>query len=312
MNRLNQSQRYQIEALLKTIITQKRIAEILGVSETTISRELSRNRGLKGYRAKQAHRFALERQSNIPKVIHFTDKIKKQVKRLIKKDYSPEQIVGHFQKNKMDCVSHQSIYQYILEDKLSGGNLFTHLRHGEKRKKKRYGSKDTRGQIRNKISIDDRPSIVDEKEEVGHWEIDLVVSAGRKNFLVTAVERVTKITLIGHSKTKESISITTELIRMLIPYKAIIHTITADNGKEFAGHEEISKVLNTKFYFAHPYHSWERGLNENTNGLIRQYLPKGESMKHITQKDCDRIALKLNRRPRKCLNMETPEAVYVR
>jgi IS30 family transposase len=306
MNRLNQDQRYQIEALIRAKIIQKEIAEIIGVTPPTISREISRNTGLRGYRGKQAHELAQARQRNIPKKVYFTKQIEEKIIPLIQKDYSPEQIVGYLGNQNELCVSHERIYQFIKEDRANGGDLHTHLRRDGKKRKKKYGKKDSRGQIKNKVSIEQRPVEVDEKIVVGHWEIDLIVSSEHKGFLVTAVERVTKFTLVGYSRNKDSKSITKVLIQLMSPYILLVKTITADNGREFAGHQEVSKALKAGFYFCHAYHSWERGLNENTNGLIRQYFPKGEIFKDTSQKRLDFVMDRLNTRPRKILEFQLP------
>jgi IS30 family transposase len=201
-------------------------------------------------------------------------------------------------------ISHERIYQYVLADKKSGGTLYQHLRHSNKKRKKRYGSHDRRGQLKNRISIDERPKIVDKKTRIGDWEIDTVIGKNHKGALVTIVDRVSKVTVIEKVATKHADGVTDATIKGLLPY--IVHTITGDNGKEFAGHEWIAKALDTNFYFAHPYSSWQRGCNENTNGLIRQYVPKGSSFDHLTNKDAKKIMGRLNNRPRKSLGYRTP------
>ena len=310
MIRLNQEQRYQIQALYKLKTTQKRIAEIISVHPSTISRELKRNKGKRGYRAKQAHNFAQERQKNKNRAIVFTESMKKMIASLIKKDLSPEQVVGKMLKSGKSCVSHECIYQYIEKDKVMGGNLHTHLRRYNKKKKKMYGKKDTRGQIKDRVSIDKRPNEVDEKKVVGHWETDLVASASRTGYLVTLVERVTKFSLIGYSQTKQADKVNKVMMKLLSPYRSVVRSITSDNGREFADHTTISKKLDCAFYFAHPYASWERGLSENTNGLIRQYFPKGEVFKDSSDGYLRFVEERLNTRPRKTLDFECPKTMF--
>ena len=304
MARLNLEQRYTIYGLLKGDKSLRYIAKEINVAPSTVSREIKRNTGLRGYRPQQSHEKAAKRQQNIPKVIHFTSQLRSVVKGYLKLDLSPEQIQGRLKKKKKKSVSPKTIYEYIQVDKLQGGELHTHLR-GKGSKRKKYGSKDSRGQIVDRVSIDERPSIVDENTEFGHWEIDLVVGSHHKGFLVTVVERITKASLIGHSERKDAKSITAELIKILKPYEDCVKTITADNGKEFAGHKEVAKELNADYYFAHPYSSWERGLNENTNGLIRQYFPKGTDLQEVSQDELNFVMKRLNNRPRKTLNFET-------
>ena len=187
--------------------------------------------------------------------------------------------------------------------------MYTHLCQSNKKRKKQYGSRDKRGQIRNRVSIDESPAIVAEKTRIGDWEIDTVIGQNHPGALVTIVDRVSKFTLIKKVDSKHAEVVTAATIILLQPYldKALI---TADNGKEFARHETIKERLNIDVYFAHPYHSWERGLNENTNGLIRQYFTKGSSFENITDDEVAAVMNKLNHRPRKTLHFKTPHAVF--
>lgn len=310
MVRLNEAKRYQIDSLLKTNITQKRIAEIVEVSASTISREIKRNRGKRGYRAKQAQLLAEARQKSKPKFSKFTSEMQMRVAELISDDYSPEQVVGYLKLKKHAYVSHTRIYQFIRENKELGGTLYKHLRVLRKGRKRTYGLNDKRGSIPNRVSIEERPKIVDRKKQVGHWEIDLVSSTHHKGFLLTAVERVTKITKIAYSATKQATAVCDKFTELLYPYRKWVRSITCDNGKEFSKHEKMAKALDTKVYFAHPYASWERGLNENTNGLIRQYFPKGEAFKDVSDAYLEFVEEKLNHRPRKILNFKTPYAMF--
>ena len=207
-------------------------------------------------------------------------------------------------------LSHERIYQHIWADRRAGGDLYSHLRQAHKKRRKKYGSKDKRGQICNRVSIDQRPEFVDEKSRIGDWEIDTVIGQNHKGALVTIVDRKSKFTLIKRVETKHADGVTAATITLLKPYRDKVFTITADNGKEFAGHETMSEELNAQVYFAHPYSSWERGLNENTNGLIRQYFPKGSSFEDITDEQVEAVMYRLNHRPRKGLNYQTPHAVF--
>ncbi|MDP2098929.1 MAG: IS30 family transposase [Gallionella sp.] len=225
-------------------------------------------------------------------------------------DWSPEQISGWLRVDQGIKISHERIYQHIWTDKRHGGTLYLHLRQSNKKRKEKYGSKDKRGQIRNRVSIDDRPEIVAQKTRIGDWEIDTVIGKNHQGALVTLVDRVSKFTLIKKVDSKHAEVVTEATIILLQPYLDKTLTITADNGKEFAGHEEIKVQLDADVYFAHPYHSWERGLNENTNGLIRQYFTKGSSFENITDDEVMAVTDKLNHRPRKTLNYKTPHAVF--
>jgi IS30 family transposase len=307
---LNQAQRYQIEILKKAGKNQKQIAELLGVSESTISRELKRNQGKKGYRPKQAQIKADKRKKQAAKVLKMTPALILLIEARIRLDWSPEQVSGQLEDERGILISHERIYQHIWTDKRHGGTLDTHLRQCHKQRKKKYGSKDKRGQIRNRVSIDERPAIVAEKTRIGDWEIDTVIGQNHQGALVTIVDRVSKFTLIKKVDSKHAEVVTDATITLLQPYLDKTLTITADNGKEFAGHETIKEQLSANVYFAHPYCSWERGLNENTNGLIRQYFTKGSSFENITDDEVEAVMNKLNHRPRKTLKFKTPHTVF--
>ncbi|HEY5139917.1 MAG TPA: IS30 family transposase [Methylococcales bacterium] len=307
---LSQAQRYQIEILNKAGKNQKEIAALLGVSPATICRELKRNKGKKGYRPRQAQIKAGKRRREAAKALKMTGEVILVIEEKICLDWSPEQVSGWLKINQGIFISHERIYQHIWEDKRHGGTLYTHLRQSNKKRKKQYGSKDKRGQIRNRISIDERPAIVAEKTRIGDWEIDTVIGQNHQGALVTIVDRVSKFTLIKKVDSKHAEVVTEATISLLLPYLDKTLTITADNGKEFAGHETMKEQLNADVYFAHPYHSWERGLNENTNGLIRQYFTKGSSFENITDDEVEAVMNKLNHRPRKTLNFKTPHTVF--
>jgi transposase, IS30 family len=307
---LTQELRYQIYAFLKAGFLQTEIASEIGVHKSTISREIRRNRGKKGYRPKQAHSIATERRQKAKKFVKMTSELVELIDKLLREDFSPEQISGFLAKNHNIQICHETIYQHILLDKAQGGNLFSHLRHGQKKRKKRYGSYDHRGKIKDRVSIDERPAIVDTKKRVGDWEIDTIIGRNHKGALVTIVERKSKLTLIGKVQRKQADLVTKTAIDLLAPYSNKVFTITADNGQEFAHHKNIKEQLKTDVYFAHPYHSWERGLCENTNGLIRQYFPKGIDFKSITGEHVQMAMNRLNNRPRKTLGFKTPNEVF--
>lgn len=305
---LTQDERYQIFAYKKAEFSNSYIAKELSRNVSTIKRELARNSGLRGYRPQQAQTFALDRHREKPKAVKMTGSMIKRIKQGLKQQWSPEQIQGRLRKEKLNAVCPKTIYDFIAQDKACGGDLHKNLRH--KKYKKRTGSPDKRGQICNRVSIDERPAIVDKKIRIGDWEADTVIGKGHKGVLVTLSERVSKLNLIAHVPSKHADGVTEAIIAMLEPYRGELHTITFDNGKEFAYHEQIAQALDVETYFAHPYHSWERGLNENHNGLIRQYLPKGQALDKVTTKQIIDIQTKLNQRPRKLLGYKTPEEVY--
>lgn len=307
---LTQEQRYQIYAFLKAGFSQSTIASEINVHKSTVCRELKRNSGLKGYRPKQAHVKATNRRHRAVKYVKLTPKIIVMVNDLIQQDFSPEQVSGALKRNQGLMISHETIYKHLLADKANGGTLYKHLRRSNRKRRKRYGSRNLRGQIIGRVSIDLRPTIVDNKERIGDWEIDTVIGKNHKGALLTIVERKSKYTLIRRLPYKRSRLVSDATIDLLTPYRDKVFTITSDNGKEFAEHQRISKRLTAKIYFAHPYHSWERGLNENTNGLIRQYFPKNTDFKTITKKNVQNAMDRLNNRPRKTLDYATPNEVF--
>jgi len=308
---LTLEQRYKIYGLLHTNLSKSEISRRAGIHKSTLYRELKRNQGLCGYRPKQAQRKAEKRRQQADKHIRFTDTLKERVEHYLKDDWSPEQISGYLAERNQILVSHETIYQHIWADKQSGGTLFKHLRWSRRKRRKRYGKRDRRGQIQNRVSIDQRPEVVAHKTRVGDWEIDTIIGKHHKGALVTAVERKTKFTCIKQVPNKKANTVTQALNDMLSHYKNRVLTLTVDNGKEFAFHQKIAQALGAEIYFAHPYHAWERGLNENTNGLIRQYFPKNCDLRTINQTRVRFVQNKLNKRPRKSLNFKTPNELFL-
>ena len=306
---LTYEQRCQIEVLKKSGMTQQEIADTVEISQSTISRELKRNRGQRGYRYKQAQCKTDERRHSAAKTIKMDDSMIERVELKLREKWSPEQISGWLFDEQSECLSHERIYQHIWADKRAGGELYTHLRRQGKKYQKRSNGKRSRGQIRNRVGIEERPAVVDEKSRIGDWEIDTVIGKGHSGALVTIVERVTQFTLVANVPNKSAEAVTAATITLLKPYQGALHTITADNGKEFAYHEELTTELGAAVYFARPYHSWERGLNENTNGLLRQYWPKSTNFKQVTDKEVATTVTQLNQRPRKTLGFKTPEVL---
>ena len=308
---LTLEKRYQISALIKAGLSQKEIAFEIGVHPSTISRELRRNNDkVRGYNAELAQIKSTKTEMQKKKRFSLTKPIEKYIRAKLKQDWSPEQISGRMKLDTGVSVVHETIYRYIYANKKNGGKLYTYLRHKNKKYHKRSNDYMARGTIIDRIMIDQRPKIVEKKSRIGDWEIDTVVGKDHKGFLVTVVDRKSKFSIIKSVPTKHAEVVTAALIDMLTPMQKITHTITSDNGKEFAYHKQISDALDTDFYFANPYHSWERGLNEHTNGLIRQYLPKKSTFLNVSKDEIIMIQDRLNHRPRKILKYKTPYEVF--
>ena len=305
---LTEGQRHQIYALKKMGHDQTQIAKCLGVNQSTISREFRRNQGKRGYRPKQADKKAQARRTGKAQT-----RIKaatwSQVEEKLRLDWSPEQISGWLKENELDSISHESIYQYVYADKRASGDLHKHLRC-QKKYRKRHGGQDRRGKIPNRVSIEERPEIIELRERIGDWEADTMIGAGQQGAIVTLVERKSRFTLVEKVAHRTADATEKAIVRLLLAHISQVLTITFDNGKEFTNHEEIARQLQADMYFAHTYASWERGTNENTNGLIRQYIPKGTDFSSITDDQISFIKERLNHRPRKCLDFQMPAMVF--
>lgn len=289
------------------------IARRLNRHRSTIWREIKRNschRTDGAYRPTKAQARTKSRRSRSRRLWQHTKKEWKLVVAKLRDYWSPEQIAIRFRKLGILNISHETIYRYIWTDKNHGGDLYLCLRQAYKIRRKRHNSKDSRGRKAGKLMIEDRPKHIEYRRKIGHWEIDTVMGKGSKDCIVTIVERMSGYTLIGKLDDRTTDSLNRRTIALIDNHIDQFETITADNGTEFNQYEDIEEKTGVTFYFANPYHSWERGTNENTNGLIRQYLPKGESMASLTQARCNAIAKKLNQRPRKRLNGLTPEEVF--
>lgn len=311
MKHLTKEQRYQIEAYLECGKSKSFIAKTLGFDKSTIYKEIKRNSTKRGkYRAEIAQTYSDEKKDRYNYPRKFNDTIKRFVDEKIEKEqWSPEQIAGYCRKNNIPMVSHERIYQYIRQDKAAGGNKYKNLRHRLKHRKRPVSGANIG--IKDKVLIDQRPDVINKKQRFGDWEIDTIVGKENKGAIVTIVERKTDFLMMKKlAAGKNAKELSKALIDMLLPYKSFIHSITSDNGTEFADHKTISKKLNTDFYFAHPYSSWERGLNEYTNKLIRQYIPKKSKFDSLTDIQITEIQYKLNRRPRKNLTYETPVNLF--
>jgi len=306
---LTSGQRYQISGLKKIGYGPSKIAKELEVHKSTISRELSRNMGERGYRPKQANEKAIARRTQVTIRKRISAETWEVVEEKLRQDWSPEQVSGWLEKCQAVRISPEWIYQYILTEKQAGGDLYTHLRqHGKRRK--RYGQYDRRGKLPNRVSIEERPQLVEQRERLGDWEVDTLVGKGHRGALVSLVERKSRYTLLQPVTHRFTNLVADATIALLQPFADLVHTITGDNGKEFAEHIRIAEALKANFYFAHPYSAWERGTNENTNGLVRQYFPKKTDFSKVALSDTKVAVDRLNHRPRKCLDFKSPFEVF--
>ncbi len=290
------------------------IAKQLYIHRSSIYRELIRNKTKAGkYNAAFAQELSEEQKERFSHNRSFTFSMEKFIReKLSKEQWSPEQIWGYCKENNIEMVSHESIYKFVYHDKDNGGLLYKNLRVASKKYRKRYGSgKGKRCIIKDKISIDERPEYINNKQSVGHWEIDTIVGKNNKGAIVTIAERATAFVLIAKLNGKNAQDLAEAVVKLMMPFKKLVLSITADNGTEFAKHKYISKKLGALFYFAHPYSSWERGLNEYTNRLIRQYIPKKTDFKSVNHLYVNEVTKKLNRRPRKKLDYNTPGKVFL-
>ena len=306
---LTSGERYALSALRKQGCTQAEIARTLGRHRSTISREVRRNsrdRTGRVYRARLADDYARWRRSRSRRNQRFSAEDWALVVAHLMQEWSPEQISGRLKREGVLRISHESIYRYLLQDKRRGGRRFKLLRQAGKKRRKRYGAYDSRGRLAGKRHISERPATVDDRTEVGHWEIDTVLGTTRA-CIVTLVERSTGYLMIGKLRARTVAELNRATIALVESAPLPVHTITADNGTEFHGYPDIEAATGVRFYFATPHHSWERGTSENTNGLIRQYIPKRSSMVRLSQATCERIADKLNARPRKRLDFRSPK-----
>lgn len=314
MGHLTLGQRYKIENYREQGMSLSQIAGYLGKDKSVISREVNRNSDERNgiYKAELAQRKTQKRHEEKMKRKDFTEEVETNVLHYLKQDFSPEQIVGRAKKEGKVIVSPERIYQYIWQDKKQGGKLYKHLRTKGKKYQKRGHSKGKRGIITDRVDIDQRPAIVETKERFGDLEIDLIIGKGHQQALLTINDRATGMLFMDKVESKEALVIETKAIELLQAWKPLIQTITSDNGKEFANHKNIASALNIDFFFAKPYHSWQRGANENLNGLVRQYFPKNSSFLNIDKKQIDQVVNKLNNRPRKRFGFDTPIEILAR
>jgi len=307
---LTQDERYQIHVLKRQNISLGRIAAELQRSRSTISRELKRNIGPAGYKPVEAHKKARTRQTQRRNAAQFTCSEWAHVDTYLRLHLSPQQCSGRLKLEKAITISHECIYKHIYRDKAQGGQLVSYLRCQKVRRKRYASGQERRGTLKNRVSIEQRPAVVDERRRIGDWEGDTIIGKGHKGVLVTLVERKSRYTLACQLNSRHSALVSQAVIELLRPHKHCCKTITFDNGKEFADHEFMARCLVAKVYFAHPYCSWERGLNENHNGLLRQFFPKKSNLLKVTADQVNDAVYSLNHRPRKCLGYLTPHEVF--
>ncbi len=308
-------ERYALSLLRKQGHTPAEMARILGRHPSTISRELRRTVWRctgRGYVASRAQSYTNERRRRSRRNSQFSAAEWARVDAVLREDYSPAQVVGWFARFDILIISHETIYRHIWQDKKAGGTLHVHLRRANTRIRKRYGAYDSRGRLAGKRHISARPAGATNRSRIGHWEVDTVLGDSQAGAcIVTLVERKTGDVVIGNLARRTAATLNARLEALVRRQPRTVRTITADNGTEFHSYNAVEARVPLKCYFATPHHSWERGSNENMNGLIRQYLPKRHSMQRVTQADCDRIADTLNARPRKRHDWKTPEELYV-
>jgi IS30 family transposase len=309
------AERYTLGLLRRDGLSPAAIARVLGRHRSTISREVRRNGTPRDgcYRPQLAEWYARGRRAHSRRNRQFSGADLERVRALLAEHWSPEQVAGRLRLEGRLQISHETIYRYIWADKAAGGTLYTHLRGARKQRRKRYGRYDSRGRLAGKRPISARPAAVATRRELGHWEADTVLGASQAGpCVLSLVERKTGYLLLGQLRRRTSAAVNQRAQQLIAAQPHPVRTITVDNGTEFHDYAALERATATRFYFATPHHAWERGTNENTNGLVRQYLPKRQSMAHLTQHDCNRIAAKLNRRPRKRLGYRTPEECYAR
>jgi len=311
---LTQEERYRITAHRMSGFSQAEIARLLDRHPSTIGRELRRNATSHdaGYRVEKAHSYATARRRRCRRGARFSAEHMARVAALLRRRWSAEQISGTLKKTGELSISVETIYRRIRWDKKVGGSLWKHTRIMSKFGRKRYGRVDSRGVLPGKRHISERPVEVEERKRLGHWEGDTVMGSDMRHCVLTLVERTSGYAIVKKLKARTKNEVTRAATRAIRKHCRRFKTITFDNGTEFHDFRLLEERFPVKVYFATPYHSWERGCNENFNGLLRQYLPKGTCMSALTQAQCDHIADDLNNRPRKRLGFNTPADLYHR
>ena len=310
-HQITSEERYRLSALRRQGLGNPQIARVLRRHRSTIWREVRRNAHPTDgrYKVEKAIERASGRRRRARSHPRFRPWQLHRVWRLLRRRWSPEQIAGYLGSSGALAISHETIYRHIWRDLRQGGELYRYLRCAMKQRRKRYGTYERRGRLAGKRMIDERPPAVERRQHPGHWEIDTVLGHGSRHCIVSLVERKSGYLEIGKLKARTKEQTNARTIALIRRHPRRFHTITADNGTEFHGYARIERATGVPFYFANPHHAWERGTNENTNGLIRQYLPKHSDMARLTQRGCDAIARALNSRPRKRHGYRTPQQI---
>jgi IS30 family transposase len=307
---LSNEERFYIDIQRKSGVSMTQIGLAINRDKSSISRELKRNAGDLGYDFQQAQTQTTLRHTTKTKAIKLIDEMRAIIVSYLEQKWSPEQIFGRMKLEGLECVSPQTIYQLIESDKTAGGTLYLHLRHESASYERGKNKGDYRGKMPDRVDISERPKVVDDKSRVGDWEADTVIGKGHQGVLVTLTERVTKLNFAVCVASKEAGVVKDAILKALSPLKELVHTITFDNGTEFWKHSEVASQLGCKTFFAKPYCSWQRGLNENHNGLLRQFFPKKMPLDTVTQNELDAAIDAMNHRPRKKLGYKTPWEVF--
>jgi IS30 family transposase len=312
---LNLVERSTLATLRRLGFSLAEIGRELGRHRSTLWRELRRNATPHDgrYRVSRAQERAVARRRRSRRNSQFGEGQWGRVEELLREEWSPEQVSGYLSLTEELSISHETIYRHVWRDLAAGGTLHAHLRGARKQCRKRYGRYDSRGRLAGKRMIGERPAVVERRRQMGHWEIDTMMgeSLGESSdCILTLVERKTGYVLIGKLQARTAAEANRALLELMKRHPGRVLTITSDNGTEFHWYERIETATDVRFYFATPHHSWERGTNENTNGLIRQYLPKGKSMRLVSQQECDAIAERLNQRPRKRPAYKSPDDCF--
>lgn len=313
-SQLTHGERYAMANMLHQGYSYRAIGLVLGRSTSTISRERRRNATAHdgNYRAEKAQQYAMARRRRTRKGSQFSREQWRAVERLLRRKWSPQQIVGRRRVGGERTMSKETIYRHVRRDRRGGGELWRQLRIMSKFGRKHRGSPATRGRLLGKRHISERPDRVQARAELGHWEGDTVMGVDQRHCVLTLVERVSGYVVMRKLSARSKEQAAWALGQAIEQLRGRVKTITLDNGTEFHDYERVEKASGVKFYFATPYHSWERGTNENTNGLIRQYLPKGSCLRWLKQRHCNGIAAQLNNRPRLRLGFKTPREVLAR
>lgn len=302
--RLNLDERYRIHALIEMGVTIRAIAMMLDRSPSTISRELRRNSMHGRYLPKVAQRIAHNRRACANRRPRIDAERIRKIEAYLAEDHSPEQISG-----RTGLASHEWIYRHIYADQRQGGSLFKHLRR-RRRQRRRRGLRDGRGQLLHRRHWSERPAIVETRSRIGDWELDTMRASHGKAVVVTMTERRSRLHLLARSPDGTAVNVRNAILRRLGRLRHAVHTLTSDNGKEFAEHQFIAIAMQSDFYFADPYSAWQRGSNENANGLARHYLPRSMDFNTLTDEYLHWVEQRLYNRPRKVLGFKTPLEIF--